>query len=94
MDTTQQNRKHSTGTKSFEIILDDLDFTFTPSAMCTAAAMWEGGSTVKDIANVIRPHGNRQAALDETTLLLIHLRRRKRIKMRETGRKSYGSDSV
>lgn len=46
----------------------------------TAAALWESGATRKEIADAIRPRGNRLTAQDETDLLLMHLRRRKHSK--------------
>ncbi len=67
----------------FVIILEDLDFTFSPSDLNTAASLWENGATDEEIAAAIRPRADHQTALDETTLLLMHLRRRKRIKNRK-----------
>jgi len=82
MATTHGEIKHHPSTKSFEIILEDLDFTFAPSDMSKAAIMWDSGATDEEIADAIRPHGNRQTALDEITLLLMHLRRKKRLETR------------
>ncbi|MDW7672377.1 MAG: hypothetical protein SCK57_12205 [Bacillota bacterium] len=83
MENSHHDLKHQNGTKPFVIILDDLDFTFSPSDLCNAAAMWNSGATDREIADAIRPRGSRQAALDEVTLLLMHLRRRKHIKHRK-----------
>lgn len=82
MKNTPKDKKEPCTTQPFVIILDDLDFTFTPSEVTKAAALWESGSTHQEIADTIRPRGNRQIALDETELLFIHLRRSKQIKRR------------
>ncbi len=83
MNNTPEDKNEPCTPQPFVIILDDLDFTFTPSQITKAAALWESGSTHQEIADTIRPRGNRQAALDETDLLLMHLRRSKQIKRRK-----------
>lgn len=81
MSTKDRDTTQKPSNKLFEIILDDLDFTFPPPLIMKAMNMWKKGATSKEIADVIRPKGNRQKALDETNLLLMHLRRKKRIMM-------------
>ena len=63
----------------FVIILDDLDFTFFPTDLDKAVALWEEGNTLAEMAAALRPYDNPTDARDETSLLLMHLRRRGRI---------------
>lgn len=63
----------------FVIILDDLDFTFFPEDLDRAATLWEAGTPLPEMAAALRPYGKPAKALDETRLLLMHLRRRGRI---------------
>ncbi|MDW7678591.1 MAG: hypothetical protein SCK57_13095 [Bacillota bacterium] len=66
----------------FVIILDDLDFTFFPHDLDQAVELWEAGTPLPEMAAALRPCGTPGKALDEIRLLLMHLRRRGRIRER------------
>ncbi len=68
-----------------EIILDDLDFTWTPAEIQRAIDMWNEGCSIRKIARELRRYDLIDNATDEVGLLIMHLRRQKKIQVREGG---------
>lgn len=62
------------------IILDDLDFSWTKLEVAKAILMWRNGYSLEEMAKQLRPHDSTKDAIDEVALLIMHLRRRKKIK--------------
>lgn len=71
-------------------ILEDLDLTFTQDEINMAIFMWTAGWSVEDMAKRLRPRDGILNAVDEVTLLIMHLRRQNKIKLREGGIFGYG----
>ncbi len=67
------------------IVLDDLDFSWESEEVESARNMWEEGTSVADMAKVLRPHDYPSTAIDEVALLVMHLRRANKIKLRKRG---------
>ena len=59
------------------IILEDLNFTWTDKTIEKVIELWNGGVHLKHISECIKRDG------DEVFLLLIHLARKGKIKMRK-----------
>ncbi len=76
-----------------DIILDDLDFTWTRGEMSEAVRLWKDVTPFEDMVEQLRPElpngnpGRREYSTraDEIFLLLLHLGRRGRISPRERG---------
>ena len=62
------------------IILDDLDFAWTQRELNIFLARWNQNQPLDKIAPVLRPILTPRDALDETTLLAMHLNRKGLIK--------------
>ena len=62
------------------IILDDLDFSWTKLEVAKAILMWRNGYSLEEMAKQLRPYDSTKDAIDEVALLIMHLRRRKKIK--------------
>ncbi len=62
------------------IILDDLDFSWTKLEVAKAILMWKSGYSLGEMAKQLRPYDSTKDAIDEVALLIMHLRRRKKIK--------------
>ena len=65
------------------IILDDLDTSFTQNQIDLAIDLWNRGIHIDDMARLIRKYDKLLDAIDEITLLIIHLKRQGLINNRE-----------
>jgi len=64
---------------SLIIILEDLDFSWFPQEISIVKKMWEQGLHIADIAKAVKRDQ------DEVTLLIMHLARQGKIKLRKSG---------
>ena len=58
------------------IVLDDLDFSWQQEEITLFLGRWRTGQPLEKIAEVLRPDLDPRDALDETTLLAMHLDRK------------------
>ncbi len=61
------------------IALEDLDFSWFPKEVAFIQKMWEQGLHIADIAKAVKRDQ------DEVTLLIMHLARQGKIKLRKSG---------
>ncbi|MFY9380512.1 MAG: hypothetical protein WAP07_09815 [Acutalibacteraceae bacterium] len=64
---------------SLIIILEDLDFSWFPQEISIVKKMWNTGCHIADIAKAVKTDQ------DEVTLLIMHLARQGKIKLRKSG---------
>ena len=68
------------------IILDDLDFGWTPDEIETIKQMYDDGATLDEMARRRKNRWNNlDLAADETALLIMHLARTGKVKPRKGG---------
>ena len=63
------------------IILDDLDLTWHPITIQQVMWRWKMGESVEDIALSLEKERSAKDVADEVALLLMHLRRRGKIRI-------------
>jgi len=71
--------------KELVIILDDLDFSWTEYEVYQAMLMWTAMYSIEEMAQKLRPYDSKGNAIDEVTLLIMHLSRQGKIKRRQGG---------
>lgn len=74
-----------TPANSVVILLDDLNLDCTQKQLETCAELWEKGLPIEEIATQVRKERDLGKAIDETALMIMHLRRRGKIGTRERG---------
>jgi len=67
------------------VILDDLDLSWTKEEIGFAEKMWRSGFSIELMAQTLRPHDKEEDSIDETALLIMHLKREGRIGVRSGG---------
>ncbi|WP_072986825.1 hypothetical protein [Clostridium cavendishii] len=60
-----------------ELILEDINFMWKKEEINKVKDMWNGGESLKDITEAVNREG------DEVFLLLLHLARQRKIKIRK-----------
>lgn len=71
--------------ESVEIALLDLNFSFTQTQIKLAIEAWNMGMSIEEMAKLVRPFDRKGDAIDETAILIMHLKRRGKIKSRKGG---------
>lgn len=66
------------------IILDDLDLTWHPRIIQQVVRRWNGGESMERIARSLAKERSGKDVADEVVLLLMHLRRRGKIRKDST----------
>ena len=68
-----------------KVILDDLDLSWTMKEMEQAVMMWNSGFSIGYMAGMLRSFDHPDDGVDETALLVMHLRRQGVIGNRKGG---------
>ena len=68
-----------------KVILDDLDLSWTMEEMEQAVMMWNSGFSIGYMAGMLRSFDQPDDGVDETALLVMHLRRQGVIGNRQGG---------
>ena len=67
------------------VVLDDLDHSWTKDEIEYAEKMWRSGFSIDYMARRLRPHDKSEDSVDETALLIMHLKREGKIGVRSGG---------